>query len=348
MTENVAIGATRPAQTDEIPIIDVSSYRAGEPGALEACAADLRHAYEDVGFWFLRGHGIDAELIARVFEQTARFHALPLDEKLKLSINHHNIGYLPMKSATIRHSTIVTGSKPNLNEAFFIKRELPPDHPDIRSDKRFRGANQWPAGLPGFRETAIEYCAVMEQLCLTITPIYAVALGLSPHYFDEAFREPQYNLRLSHYPHVDALAADEYGLAPHSDTSFMTLLAPNDVPGLVVQTSAGQWIEAPVLEDAFMVNSGDMLRRWSNDRFRATPHAAINRSGTERYAIPFFFDCSLDYRMDCLPTCHSDDDPPRYPPTTYAEYMTWYQALNYDHAPSADKAQFSGSDPGAE
>ena len=346
MSENVALSASRPAETDEIPIIDVSAYLAGEPGALDECAAQLRHAYEDVGFWFLRGHDIPKALIDRMFAETARFHAMPLDDKLALKINHHNIGYLPMKGGSTRHSDIVKNTKPNLNEAVFIKRELAPDHPDILSGKRFRGANQWPKNLPGFKETALAYAAAMERLCLAILPIYAVALGVKPNYFDEAFKEPQFNLRLSHYPSFDALAADEYGLAPHSDTSFMTLLAPNKIAGLVIQTSAGQWIEAPVIEDAFIVNSGDLLRRWSNDRFHATPHAVINRSGGERYAIPFFFDTTCDYEMSCLPSCQTANNPPKYEPVTYFDYMTRYQALNYDHAPAEDKAKFAQAEPG--
>jgi isopenicillin N synthase-like dioxygenase len=338
MNSQAPLSAIRPAATDEIPVIDISDYRAGQPGALEACAAKLRHAYEDVGFWFLTGHGIPRELTDAVFAEAARFHAQSLDEKLKLKIDHHNIGYLPMKGSTTRHSKLVESVKPNLNEALFIKRDLPPDHPDVISGRRFRGAVRWPENLPGFRETVVAYCEAMERLCLAILPIYATALDLPGDFFAEAFREPQYNLRLSHYPHTEALDEGEYGLAPHSDTSFMTLLAPNPVPGLIIQTSAGQWIEAPVVEDAFVVNSGDLLRRWSNDRFRATPHCAVNRSGLERYAIPFFFDTTIDHVMECLPSCTGPDNPPKYPPTTYYDYMVWYQSVNYDHAPERQAA----------
>jgi isopenicillin N synthase-like dioxygenase len=337
MSDNVAMRAVRPAETDEIPVIDVSRFLAGEPGALEACAAQLRHAYEDVGFWFLTGHGISRELIAEVFEEAARFHALPLEEKMRIKIDHHNIGYLPMKAATVRHSDVSSGNKPNLNEALFIKRDLPADHPDVVGGVRFRGAVRWPEGLPGFREKVVEYCEVMERLSLAILPLYAVALDLPPDFFSEAFREPQYNLRLTHYPPTEQLGDGEYGLAPHSDTSFMTLLAPNAVPGLIIQTSAGQWIEAPVVEDAFIVNSGQLLRRWSNDRFRATPHCVANRSGGERYAIPFFFDMTRDFEISCLPSCQGPGNPAKYPPTTYAEFMAQYQAANYDHAPERQK-----------
>jgi isopenicillin N synthase-like dioxygenase len=133
---------------------------------------------------------------------------------------------------------------------------------------------------------------------------------------------------MTHYPFVGVLAENEFGIAPHSDTSFLTLLAQNKVPGLSLRTRDGRWIDAPALDGHFLVNGGDMLRRWTNDRFLATPHRASNRSGTERYAIPFFFDCSIDWPMECLPTCASAEHPAKYTRFTYAEYMSAYQDAN--------------------
>lgn len=317
---------------EEIPVIDVSGVLAGTPGALAPAARELRHAYEDVGFWFVKGHRVPQALVDGVFAETARFHAQPLDAKARLKINEHNIGYLAMKAATTRHADDVSvNNKPNLNEAYFVKRDLPADHPDIKANRRFRGANQWPAALPGFRDVVVAYCNAMEDLALAMLPIYATALDLPAGFFTEAFREPQYTLRMSHYPYTPALDANEYGLAPHADTSFMTLLAQNKIPGLSIRTASGRWIEAPVIEGAFLVNSGQMLNRWSNGRFRATPHRVTNKSGGDRYAIPFFFDCNIDYEMVCLPSCVDAANPPKFEPTTYTKYMAWYQSQNYDH-----------------
>ena len=335
-----ALPTSSPAATvagsDEIPIIDVSGVRAGDATALEDRARQLRHAYEDVGFWFLEGHGVPQALVDRVFAEVARFHAQPLEEKLRLKIDEHNIGYLAMRAATTRHSDVSTDNRPNLNEAYFIKRDLPPDHPDVVANKRFRGANRWPANLPGFRETIVSYCQAMEQLSLAMLPLYAVALDLSADFFAPAFREPQYTLRMSHYPYLPELEQNEYGLAPHADTSFMTLLAQNEIPGLSLRTASGRWIDAPAIEGAFLVNSGQMLNRWSNGRFRATPHRVINKSGGDRYAIPFFFDCTIDHEMECLPSCTDAAHPPRFESTTYTKWMTWYQNQNYDHVRTAE------------
>ena len=133
---------------------------------------------------------------------------------------------------------------------------------------------------------------------------------------------------MSHYPFVEKLETNEFGIAPHTDTSFMTLLAQNKIPGLSLRTRDGRWIEAPALDGHFLVNGGDMLRRWTNERFLATPHRAINRSGRGRYAIPFFVDCNIDWPMACLPTCAGAERPAKYPPFTYAEYMAAYQDMN--------------------
>ena len=104
----------------------------------------------------------------------------------------------------------------------------------------------------------------------------------------------------------------------------MTLLPYNPIQGLRIRRSDGVWIDAPNIPGSYVVNSGNMLRRWSNDRCMATPHEVVNESGAERYAMPFFMDCHWNYTMECLPTCHSEDNPPKYEPMTYLEYMTWY------------------------
>ncbi|MFI5001662.1 MAG: isopenicillin N synthase family dioxygenase [Reyranellales bacterium] len=338
MGDASAVPSLAATGSDEIPIIDVSGVLAGDAGALKDCTQQLQHAYEDVGFWFLKGHRVPQNLIDRVFAEVARFHALPLEEKLKLKIDEHNIGYLAMRAATTRHSDVSTDNLPNLNEAYFIKRDLPLDHPDVVANKRFRGANRWPA-LPGFRETIVEYCNTLEALALAILPVYAVALDLPADYFTFAFCEPQYQLRMSHYPDTPALQQNEYGLAPHADTSFMTLLAPNRIPGLSLRTASNRWIDAPSVDGAFLVNSGQMLNRWSNGRFRATPHRVANTSGGDRYAIPFFFDCHIDHEMVCLPSCTSPGNPPKFEPTTYMKFITAYQMKNYDHVRNAAGAE---------
>jgi isopenicillin N synthase-like dioxygenase len=325
----------RPGAVEEIPILDLGPFRGGEPGAKARLAAQLVHVFENVGFYFIRNHGVAPSLIDGAFAAAERFHDLPLERKLELRLNQYNVGYLPMRGGVTRHSALNENNKPNVNEAFFMARDLPPEHPDVLAGKPYRCANQWPRDLRGFREACLAYAAALEKLALRLVPLYALALDLPETYFAEAFCDPMFKLRMTHYP-PQVPADNEFGLAPHTDTSFMTLLAPNRVPGLSVRLPSGRWIEAPPIEGAFLVNGGDMLRRWTNDRFLATPHRVINRTGARRYAIPFFFDCGADHVMRCLPTCTGPGNPPKYEPITYVDYMRWFRAMNYGAVAAKD------------
>jgi isopenicillin N synthase-like dioxygenase len=315
-----------------IPVLDLGPYRAGEAGALERLAAELRHACENIGFYFLTNHGVDQALIDTVFAEVARFHAMPLDEKLKLKIDYHNVGYMGMGASVTRSSQVNVNTKPNMNEAFFVKRDRTPDDPDVIAGKRFRSLNQWPADLPGFRPVIVAYCDAMEALAMSLLPVYALALELPRDWFAPHFVDAQYALRMSHYPPVEAYGENEFGSAPHSDSSFLTMLAQNKVPGLEIRTQSGNWIPAPPLDGTFVVNTGDMGHRWTNGRFLSTPHRVRNLSGVDRYAIPFFFDAHADAVMECVPTCTGPGNPPRFEPVTYSEYMDWFMSRNYDHA----------------
>jgi isopenicillin N synthase-like dioxygenase len=318
------------ADSEIIPVIDLGPYLAGVASAIDRTAEEVHFALTEIGFYFIVNHGVPAEQIASVFRQASRFHALPLQKKLEVKLDKHNVGYLPMKGDTLRTSTVETISKPNFNEAFFVARDLPSDHPHVVADRRFRSANRWPAGLPGFRDEVVAYCEAMEQLVRRLVRLYARALHLPLEYFDEPFSEPQYKLRMTHYPYQTGLADDEFGIAPHTDTSFLTLLAPNEVPGLAMRTQTGKWIDAPAISGAFVVNGGQLLQRWTNDYFLATAHRAINRSRGERYALAFFCDANIDWPIAAVPTCVGPDRPPKYPTTYYTDYMVRYQQRTYN------------------
>jgi isopenicillin N synthase-like dioxygenase len=331
-----SLAAIRPDAPETIPVLDLGPLLRGDPGAVPALGAALRDAFENVGFYFVVNHGVPQSLIDATFAAAKRFHDMDIDRKLALRMNKNNVGYMPFKGSTTKHSPLNPNNRPNLVEAYFTKRELPPDHPDLLSAQPFRGPNLWPDDLPGFRDDVLAYHAAMEKLGVRLLPLYATALELPPGYFAPLFTAPTFTLRMSHYPQQDVVEDNEFGLAPHSDTSFMTMLAQNDVPGLSIRLPNGRWVDAPSLPGSILVNGGDLLRRWTNDRFLATPHRVINRSGQERYAIPFFMDCDYDVTMECLPTCREDETPPKYEPITYPAYMTWFRDLNYSRAVKAD------------
>jgi isopenicillin N synthase-like dioxygenase len=130
------------ADAEIIPVIDLGPYLAGAPGAIDRTAGELRFALTEIGFYFIVNHGVPSELIREVYRQVARFHAQPLAKKLEIKLDKHNVGYLPMKGDTLRTSTVAAVTKPNLNEALFVARDLPSDHPDVLDDRRFRSANR--------------------------------------------------------------------------------------------------------------------------------------------------------------------------------------------------------------
>jgi len=135
----------------EIPVLDLAPYLSGQSAAREKLARQLCHALENIGFYFIKGHGVPQSLIDAAFAATARFHAQPLDRKMKLRRNRDNVGYLPMSRSDDPEAAI----KPNVNEAFFLKRDLPADHPDVMAGKRFRGATCGPMICPGFERPSL-------------------------------------------------------------------------------------------------------------------------------------------------------------------------------------------------
>ncbi|HYU14175.1 MAG TPA: 2-oxoglutarate and iron-dependent oxygenase domain-containing protein [Stellaceae bacterium] len=321
---------------DAIPIIDVGDFLAGRPGALAAVARRVHDALTTTGFFVLTGHDVPPGLIERTFAEARRFHQLPLDKKLALKLNEHINGYMVMGRYAVRTSDINNNDKGDLNEAFFIKRERPPDDPLLLSRRRFVGPNQWPAenDLPDFRANVLDYVTVMDDFARRFLPVVAVALDLSPDWFDAAFTDSQFTFRMSHYPPVEA-EANQFGIAPHTDSNFMTFLAQTEVPGLQVRMPAdgangGNWLDVPYVPGSFAVNSGDMVRRWSNGRFLSTPHRALPPVGRDRYAIPFFLGPRFDQVIECLPSCTGPDNPPRWAPITYADWQAYWYDANYD------------------
>ena len=324
---------------DTIRVVDIADYLAGRPGGRGVAAREVHDALTTTGFFILTGHGVPQPLVARIFAEARRFHALPMEKKLALKLNEHNNGYMVMGRYAVRTSTLNNNDQGDLNEAFFMKRERPPGDPLLLSGRRFLGPNRWPADndLPGFRANLLEYTAVMDRLLRQFMPVLAVALDLPPDLFDAAFAESQFTLRLSHYPPVTP-EPNQFGIAPHTDSNFMTFLAQTDIPGLQLRMPSGEWLDVPFVPNSFAVNSGDTLHRWTNGRFLSTPHRAVPPQGRDRYAIPFFAGPHYDTMLECLPTCIGPDAPPRWEPITYGDWQTWWYDANYDPNAQRDVA----------
>ena len=327
--------AASQVESHAIPVIDVGGVLAGAPGALERAAGEVRHALEGVGFFIIVNHGVPAAMIERTFAEARRFHDLPMATKMALRMNEHNNGYMAMGRYAVWTSDVNDNTKPDLNEAFFIKRERPAHDPLVRAGRRFAGPNRWPDDLPGFRDAVLAYTGAVDAMARRLLPACAVALDLPPTFFDAAFAESQFSFRLSHYPPAEA-DANQYGIAPHTDANFLTFLAQTEVPGLQVRTPAGAWVDVPYVPNSFAVNSGDTMTRWTNGRFKSTPYRAVPPVGRHRYAIPYFLGPHLDTVIACLPTCQGPANPARHAPITYGEYLHWWYDANYNAKVQAD------------
>src|SRR5205814_4597246 len=150
--------------TRSIPVIDVAPAFCGEPRGLDAVAAEVRAACERIGFFYVAGHGVSPHIVRAAFGASREFHALPLEDKLALTLNENNIGYLPVNQSMQRASTVHKATRPNFNESFFISHERGADHPDVVAGTPLRGRNQWPAGRDGMRAMMVAYFKTMEAL----------------------------------------------------------------------------------------------------------------------------------------------------------------------------------------
>lgn len=314
-----------------IPIVDLAPLLAGEDSALEVTAAAIRAALESIGFYVIVNHGVPGSLIAATFEQAARFHAQPLEAKMSLRMNEHNNGYMAINRYMVQTSGVNDNDKPDLNEAFFSKRERPENHPGVAAGRRFLGHNQWPENLPEVRDVVLQYTGALDALSVRLLPALARALELRADYFLPFFEDSQFSFRMSHYPPVVA-KPNQFGIAPHTDANFMTFVAQTPVAGLQVRMPDGHWVPVPYIENSFAVNSGDMLYRWTNGRFKSTPHRVVPPESTHRYAIPYFLGPNIDTVIECLPTCRRGAEPAQFEPITYEAYLHWWYDANYNAA----------------
>jgi isopenicillin N synthase-like dioxygenase len=300
-----------------IPVIDIAPLVDGSPAQARAVARDLGNACRDVGFFYIANHGVPPALMMRVFETSAAFFAGPasIREAVSFSGPGDNRGYIRLGGETLD-----PGKPADVKEAFNIGLELPPDDPEMLARAPFRAANLWPH-MPGFRDTMLDYFNRVWRLGRDLHRGFALDLGLEPDYFETRLDRPNATLRLLHYPQSAVpLSEGQLGAGIHTDYGNVTLLATDEVGGLMVQDRSGRWLDAPVIPDTFVCNIGDCLMRWSNDVYVSTPHKVVN-PGKDRYSVAFFLDPNPDAVVACLPTCVSADRPAKYPPITGAEFL---------------------------
>jgi isopenicillin N synthase-like dioxygenase len=323
------MNATRYAQ-DSLPIIDLAPVLTGSPKAAADAPVQIRQACEEIGFFYIANHGVAADLIKQAFNKNREFHALPLDRKLEVKRTRFHRGYTPLAGYTLNTtSRFARAAHPNQLESFTMRHELLPNDPDFIGEKPLQGPNVWPTHYPEFKDVVTRYDKEVRDLGMRLVTLMSRAIGESPDYLGQFFTKPTTSLRMIHYPPQPAPIEERFGISPHTDYGFLTILAQDDVGGLEVLRKDGKWQSAPYRPGTFVINIGDALARWTNDMFVSTAHRVINPSpDRDRYSIAYFFDPGMDVTVKCFDAFVAAG-PHRYPPVKFGDYIAHRMESNY-------------------
>jgi isopenicillin N synthase-like dioxygenase len=320
------MSATPPESTghsafQSLPIVDVSGLQSSDPKVRHVSAEALGEAAQDAGFLYITGHGIPSDVVDRFRSRVREYFEQSHDEKMRhyigFSTNHS--GYVPEGEERFYGAAM-----PDQKEAYDVNFDmLEPEH--VRP---MLGPNQWP-DLDGFKNDVKAYYDAVFELGNQLFGGFALALGLAEDSFTRHINRPPSQLRLIHYPYNPDIPTDAPGIGAHTDYECFTILRPT-APGLEVMNGAGEWIDVPVIEDAFVINIGDMMEILSNGRFIATSHR-VRKVAEERYAFPMF--CNLDYdvRIEPLPQLVSEKCPARYEPQVCGEHLFAQTAQTFEY-----------------
>ena len=315
-----------------VPVIDISGWDAGDEATRTRIVDGVRAAAETYGFMQITGHGVPQELIDDMLAVNDEFFALPQDVKDALiSPPEVNRGYSGIGSESLAYSLGVE-APPDIFESFNIARdELDEDDPAVQAERhRFLAPNVWPdEAMPSMRPRLNAYYAAVADLARTVTRIFAVALGMPEEFFVERCQHPIEVMRMIRYERQPGLPDPVEGqqrMGAHTDYGIVTVLYADQVPGLEIVGPDGEWWPIQPVDGAYIINLGDLLAEWTNDRWRSTVHRVVppprNVEGPAlRRSTAFFLDGDYDMVVECLPTCCSEDDPPKYPPVTGGDHL---------------------------
>lgn len=302
---------------NSLPIIDFGSFRQNQissSSTRQQIADQIATVCESIGFFYLAQHGIAPGLIEAAFEQSVQFFQLPSEVKSALAWTHteSNLGYV-----AVGRESLNPGKTVDVKEAF-----------NIGSDKNPLNPNRWP-DLPTFRPALKAFYQAANELAWDVLRAFALGLGLPEDFFVQFHRQPIHTLRLLHYPpHLGApenKPANAIRAGEHSDYGSVTLLFQDQRGGLEVKTSAGHWVAAVPIPGTVLVNIGDLMQRWTCDRFRSTPHRVVlpqgDAAGQSRYSMALFCDPDPDTVVTALPTAAQGLGTVHYSPITAGDYL---------------------------
>lgn len=312
-----------------VPVIDLSPFDDGSPEARVSAARAIGAACTDIGFFTIAEHGVPERLVGRMLEMSRAFFDLPVAQKRAVArpAPEQSRGYIAVGDENLSYSR-GDDTTTDLKEFFAIGPVDVPDDDYHRRPEAYPSfaPNLWPAQPPEFRAVWTEYYRAMETLAARIMRMFAVALDLREDFFREAIDRHISGIRANHYPEqVEEPRPGQIRAGAHTDYGAVTILLPDNVPGLQVCNRRGEWIDVIAPPTTFVCNIGDLMQRWTNDRWISTMHRVVNppresARGNRRLSIPFFFQPNYDAVIECLPGCCGPDNPPRYEPVTSGQH----------------------------
>lgn len=331
----------------EVPAIDLQPAAEGGEAGRDAVAAGIRRACEEVGFFSVVGHGVPDAVVEALREEAMLFFALPLEEKLRTPQPPHRIsrGYSHVGSRGLAFS-LGRETPPDLQESFAMGpvEPAPPSVAGTPAEMSFFYPNSWPEGRPRLRAAFEAYYREMDALAVRILRLFARALGLDDHFFDDKVDHATSTLRAVHYPpQPEAPAAGQLRAGEHTDYGTLTILKGDDVPGgLQVKLRHGGWVDVHPRPDAFVCNVGDLMMRWTNDRWISNLHRVGNPprefASIGRLSIPFFHNPNVDAEIRCISGFYGAGEGEKYPPVRFGDfYLSKHmkaQTMKKDLAPA--------------
>lgn len=306
-----------------IPSLDLSR-------PVDELGPELDAALRGVGFVTVRNHGVPDDVRDRYFDAIRSFFDLPLADKEAIAIGNSpcHRGYVGIGTESLdgalgnADDAIGTAAAGDLKETLDTGFDHGADHPEVVAGTPLHGPNQWP-DLPGFRDAVEAYRAAVVAVSERMHQVMAVGLGLDADYFDALPGEPMYHLRLIHYPPQSRAtpAPGQWGCGAHTDYGTLTVLADDGVGGLQVQMRSGDWVDVAVPPGELVVNIGDLMAIWTNDRWVSNPHRVVNPPGVDRYSSPLFVEPAFHLRVETLPTCLDADGASRHAPVVTGPYL---------------------------
>ncbi|MBV8412740.1 MAG: isopenicillin N synthase family oxygenase [Alphaproteobacteria bacterium] len=326
--------------TNAIPLIDISRFLQGGEAERRALVREVGAACEELGFLLVCGHAVPYSLVEDMRRVSTAFFDLPLEEKLLYRMPPDRYrGYIAYGNEALAYS-LDEKTPPDLKESFSIG---PVDVPDdayhrAATPANFFAPNMWPDRLIAFRTAWTDYYLGMEELAATLMRIFALALGMDEHFFDDKIDRHITNFSVLHYPpQREAPLPGQLRAGAHTDYGSLTIVKPDGAAGgLQVLGKDGTWLDVPHVADAFVVNLGDLMAEWTNDRWVSTLHRVANPPATagaaaRRLSMAFFHQPNYDAVIQCLPTCTTAERPARYGSTTSGEHV--WMKINKHRAP---------------